>query len=33
MIAKSLSAACESGVAKKPISDWPAYEAQLDKLQ
>ena len=26
-------AACESGAAKKPISDWAAYEAQLDKLQ
>jgi len=26
-------AACESGVAKRPIEDWTAYEATLDKLQ
>merc|ERR1712227_813893 len=25
-------AACESGVAKKPISDWAAYETKLDNL-
>ena len=25
-------AACESGVAKKPISDWAAYESKLDNL-
>ena len=28
----SISAACESGVAKKPISDWAAYESKLDTL-
>ena len=26
-------AACESGVARRPIEDWAAYEASLDKLQ
>ena len=26
-------AACSSGVARRPIEDWAAYEASLDKLQ